>query len=182
MRVEKEIEKYKELEEITKTVEPYHPVFINDVLPVNRKNRFDYITDIKLPYSVELYSYHPGARSLNLWFCWKSDGVDPCKTNAVVHKIESSGTIPSFHTRAMRKEFMYRFSLVTKISPAVINQLYQYLTGDQSVMSAQASKEVQARLKLLLDTQDPDIVYDLSTLKKVDLRVLLNSGMNWTNI
>ena len=112
VRVEKEIEKYKELEEITKTVEPYHPVFINDVLPVNRKNRFDYITDIKLPYSVELYSYHPGARSLSLWFCWKSDGVDPCKINAVVHKIESSGTIPSFHTRAMRKEFMYRLSLV----------------------------------------------------------------------
>lgn len=161
VRVENEIEKYRELEEITKTVEPYSPVFINDVLPVNRKNRFDYITDIELPYSVELYSYHPGARSLSLWFCLKSDGVVPCKTNAVVHKIESSGTIPSFHTRAMRKEFMYRFSLVTKISPAVMNQLNQYLTVDPSVMSAQASKEVQARLKLLLETQDPDIVYDL---------------------
>ena len=42
-----------------------------------------------------------------------------------------------------------------------MNQLHQYLTGDQSVKSAQASKEVQARLKLLLDTQDPDIEYDL---------------------
>lgn len=42
-----------------------------------------------------------------------------------------------------------------------MNQLYQFLTGDQSVMSAQASKEVQARLKLLLETQDPDIVYDI---------------------
>ncbi|CAC5421869.1 unnamed protein product [Mytilus coruscus] len=165
VRTQIEIDKYKYLEEITKDVEPYQPVFTNDVFPIHRKNRFDYITGIKLSYNIEMYTYHPGARSFSLWFCWKSGTVDPCKTNAVVHKIESSGTIPSFHTRAMRKEFMYRFSL-TKISPAIMTQLYQYLTGDQSVMSAQASKDVQARLKLLLDTQDPDIVYDLRNINE----------------
>lgn len=157
------VERYKQIEiKLTETCESYEPIFLNDFFTnMDRKQRYYFINDIQFPFDIEVFAYHPGSRQCSLWFCWKSDGTDPHKTNCVIHKIENDDNIPVYHTRAMRKEFFDKFSLITKLSPSVMTALYQFLTNDQSEMPNKISKEVQARLKLLVQTQDPDIVYDL---------------------
>ena len=49
--------------------------------------------------------------------------------------------------------------------------MYQDLTGDAITSSAYISDEMKDRIKLMLDTQDPDII--------IDLRI--NNGIHGTN-
>ena len=46
-------------------------------------------------------------------------------------------------------------------SPAVLREIYQDLTGDSAAVPSEVSKAVQSRLRLALDSGDPDLVYDL---------------------
>ncbi|CAJ0825552.1 4992_t:CDS:2 [Entrophospora sp. SA101] len=46
-------------------------------------------------------------------------------------------------------------------SSSVMKVLYQDLTGDVSKPNDEQSKDIQERMKLMLDTQDPDIMIDL---------------------
>lgn len=86
------------------------------------------------------------------------------KQKRVIDLIEED--IPTYHTRYMRKQFYQRFSTVTNISPAVANEMYQWISGDTSASSNAVSKEVRQRLQLALDNQDPDIAFDLRHLNE----------------
>jgi hypothetical protein len=54
-----------------------------------------------------------------------------------------------------------QYSLIVKTSCLTLQVLYQDLTGDASVPNDEISKEMHERIKLMLDTQDPDIIIDL---------------------
>jgi hypothetical protein len=47
------------------------------------------------------------------------------------------------------------------LSPAILCTLYQDLTGNAISNSNLISQEVQERIKLMYETQDPNIVFDL---------------------
>lgn len=51
--------------------------------------------------------------------------------------------------------------MVRKLSPAIICEMYQDLTGDVVANTNSISKEVRKRLKLMLETQDASIIFDL---------------------
>ncbi len=59
----------------------------------------------------------------------------------------------------MRKRFTDRYSLLSGVNKAVLMDMYQHLTGD--VSSILISQGVQDRLQLVLDSQDPDVCFDL---------------------
>ncbi|XP_070538845.1 uncharacterized protein [Ptychodera flava] len=143
----------------------YEPVCLNDFMAPDRRKRYYYVKDLVLPFDSELFGYHRGGCNPSLWFLWKSDkAIDMSRSNSVIHKIEQD--LPVYHTRTMQKEFTTRFSLVCKASPSVMNDMYKYLTNDQSALPNKVSKEVQERLHLLLSSQDPDIVHDLRLLNE----------------
>ena len=54
-----------------------------------------------------------------------------------------------------------QYSLIIKASRTTLQVFYQNLTGDASIPNDEISKEIHDRIKLILDTQDPDIVLDL---------------------
>ena len=66
----------------------------------------------------------------------------------------------------MRRDFSDRYKHLVKTSPAVLREIYQELTGDSSAAPTAISKEMQARLRVALETDDPEIVYDLRHLNE----------------
>ena len=153
------VDRYSCVEKLLNAKEPFFPVLLNDVAPLDRKDRYFFVKEIQLPMNVEIYSFHRGNSMGTLWFIWKSgDSVDMQKSNAILHQIEKD--IPVYHTRAMKREFIDRYSLVIS-NKSVLNNVYSYLTGDPSSKASKVSRDVQARLNLMLQSGDTDLVNDL---------------------
>lgn len=51
--------------------------------------------------------------------------------------------------------------MIVKSSRSILQVLYQDLTGDVSTPDNEINKKTHERIKLMLDTQDPDIIIDL---------------------
>lgn len=108
-----------------------------------------------------MYSYHYGNNLGCLWYAWKIPAdparYDPAKSQHLISHVEQN--IKPYHSREMRRQFINRFGLVLNAKASVMTELYQFLTNDSS--STSISDDVQQRIKFLLDTQDPEVVYDL---------------------
>lgn len=62
----------------------------------------------------------------------------------------------------MRKNVINKYSLVKTLNPSILNMLYCDLTGNTSTFN-DISKDMQERLKLMLELEDPNIIVDLRT-------------------
>ena len=156
------ITRYEKLEEKLSTAEDYEePLFVNDFAPLNSRMQYVYLHEIALPFNVELYSYHHGNNLGTLWYIWRIPGdpdkYDPAKTKQMTALVEQ--TIPEYHTREMRKQFSERFGLVINAKPSVLNEMYQFFTNDCSRSTTEY--HVSQKLKFMLDSQDPEVVFDL---------------------
>ena len=158
------VARYKSLEQALAASEPYQKAFfVNDVAPADRQQHYRYVHEMQLPFAVELYHFHRGGNLGTLWWIWRAP-EDPVNTRQdagmkLIHQVTQD--LKMYHTRAMRREFADRFKNVCSASPVVVREIYQELTGDSSAAPSAVEKIVQARLQLALDTEDPDIVYDL---------------------
>lgn len=156
------VARYLDLESmLSKKGEYLDPVFVNDFAPSNSQCRYLYFKELLLPFNCELYSYAHGNNLGSLWFIWRipSDLTkrDTHKAKLVIDGIEKG--IEVYHTREMQRQFSDRYHLLAKTSQAVLKDMYQYLTGD--VSSTTTTQGVQDRLKFMLDSQDPDVWFDL---------------------
>ena len=73
-------------------------------------------------------------------------------------------SIPKYHTPAMRRQFMDQVKLLIggQVPPHVCRNIYRSLTGDNSAEIT--SSEIDKRIKLALETNDPDLIMDLCHL------------------
>ena len=76
------------------------------------------------------------------------------KSKQLMSKIDSN--IKVYHTREMRRQFVSHYGLICEAKQSVLVNMYQFLTSATSI-----SKDVEKRLKLMLDSQDPDVIFDL---------------------
>ena len=114
-------------------VPEYSHISINDILPSDRRERYFYMSDIVLPFNVEMYSYHQGGPKPSLYFMWKcDDGPDLSKSTPVIHHIEKD--LPTYHTCAMRQQFVQVFSPLVKTSPAMLVAMHRFLTDDAAAL------------------------------------------------
>ncbi|CAB3995273.1 Hypothetical predicted protein [Paramuricea clavata] len=97
---------------------------------------------------------------------WKVPGQDPDSLCQSQHTIEIvKKQIPTFHTRAMRQSLMQKYGRVApNIKPAVLRSLYRDLTDDSSAATNEHMAEIDERVRLILDMEDPNVVLDLRTL------------------
>ena len=141
-----------------------------DFLPSSKlkATRHDYIRSLKPPFATELYHYDHGNFMGKLWWIWRvsEDPIDSdsSKSTRIIYGILQS--IPVFHTRAMKKAFIERYELLTGCSSTVLAEIYEHLTGDAAAAACKVSKVVRVRLKLALEAQEPDILYDLRALNE----------------
>ena len=74
--------------------------------------------------------------------------------------------VPVYHTRAMRNKFAKEIGTLHSIDikPYVIRHAYRTLTEDSS--KEVDCMEIDSRVKLAIETNDPDLVVDLRHLNK----------------
>lgn len=82
-----------------------------------------------------LSSYNTGNSLGSLHFLWRVPNSDDItEENMAVGNAEAARVIqpglPTFHTRAMRKQFFHDFSLFRCARPAVLKEMYRQLTGN----------------------------------------------------
>ena len=81
------------------------------------------------------------------------------RNTTVMDKLK--GDLPVYHTRAMHKAAVGSFGRICGVKPAFMRELYRKLTGDASSSHDAAEAVGDERLRLALDTEDPEIIYDL---------------------
>jgi hypothetical protein len=57
----------------------------------------------------------------------------------------------------------FKYSLFKKVTPVVLRTLYFDLTGDASTTNNVISKEIEERLRIMMQLEDPSIIVDLRT-------------------
>ena len=169
VRSAKEAATYCKLQEELDSSEPYQKVvFVNDFAPTDRRGRYHYMHGLRMPFAVEVFQYEHGNNLATLSLVWRAPSEPSESNNNETCKIIDwfRSDIPVYHTRAMRRQFVHRYSLLTSLSPAMLTEIYQHLTSGASAMPTKVSQDLQTRLRLALDSQDPDLVYDLRTLNE----------------
>ena len=161
------VERYKALEQKLQLSGEYgSPVFLNDFAPVNSRLRYIYFHEIAFPFKIEIYIYHHGNNLGSLWYAWQipcdPQKYDLNKSREIVSLIQQN--INQYHSREMRRQFSQRFGLVLKAKPAVMMELYQFLTGD--ISSTSVEENVQQKLQFMLDSQDPEVVHNLRDINR----------------
>lgn len=61
----------------------------------------------------------------------------------------------------MRRDFIQTFGHVTQTKSAFLREMYKQLTGDQCASINLAESEIDARIKQMVDCEDPDLIWDL---------------------
>ena len=136
---------------------------INELLPSDRRKRYNLIQCLKngLLSPAILATYSPGSNIGNIYWLWLTDATDMSSAIQSCHQVIEfiKSSIPAYHTRAMRKIMFDKFGLVSKnMNKAILWHFYRDLTGDKS------EKEVDERVDLLFELEEPDFIYDLRSL------------------
>ena len=170
------IKKYRAIEEVLIDTEFYSEILLDPFLPQERRQRFEFKDNLRggLPFPAEMFTVFDGCSTLT--FIWR---VPPEMSKRNLNKTrELCGHIENtyskvYHSRAMRKKFQSRYSLLLKqhgvgvgVLPSILREIYSDLTEDASLPSNAISKNVQLRLQILLDSEDPDMVFDLRHFNK----------------
>lgn len=107
-----------------------------------------------------MYTYSSVNSCGNLYFIWtvseeESELALLTQSQAVVWKVEA--TIPTYHTHAMRKQFVHDFQLLVLMEPKVTREMYYCLTGDSSASCNLIEATVDEQIKRILQLQYPVI-------------------------
>ena len=155
---------YDELKNDLSSTDIYKPLCLQDYAPKDRYDRRDWLQNLQLPFPVSVYTYCSGNYYGNTTYAWRlpedlNDRSDESQMNAISQVRE---TIPIYSTRAMRMDFINKFSKVTKTKPAILRAMWSYLQGTKSAPENEIESTVDERVtKFLLESYDVDLIYDL---------------------
>lgn len=123
-----------------------------------------WVEGLQLPYRISMYGFHHGNNLGTTRLVWKlpvrvKDRDQAAEVNVLS---EIRALLPVYSTRAMRMEFLETYQKSTKQQPAVLRNLYRFLTGDAAAPETAAQAAVDSRtMEFLLDADDTDLVFDL---------------------
>ena len=158
--------RYQELSRVLNTSALYQPIFLNDLLPSDSKERYVHL--VQLPLAIQnqavRFTHTAGNNKGNTHFIWRIP-VDTSQeelfneNGRVITEIHKS--ISVYHTRAMRHEVVRSYGCLCNAKPAVLREIYHQLTSDSSANANVQQEQVDERVKLALDCEDEDIIWDL---------------------
>ena len=143
-------------------------VVVEDICPSDPRRKYEYLQMMKssgLALNAAMLTYMHGNNMGNTHFMWKvpKQGSDSSQSHRTIEAVGEQ--IRTFHTRAMRHSLLHKYGRVApNIKPAVMRSLYRELTGDSSAAANEHIAEIDERVRLLLDMEDPDIVLNLRAL------------------
>ena len=107
----------------------YDMLFVNDFCSVDPKKKYQYVQDLKKGLTVPSIMY---TASLGPNFGNHAQGISleaaTVEDMRIINQIKQ--TLPTYHSRALRRAFMNRFGLVASGAKShVLRQIYHELTG-----------------------------------------------------
>ena len=144
------------LEQLNKS-DDYEVISLENFLP-DRKLIKPFIDNLTFPYDTQLLTYSFGNHLGNIYFIWKVQEEIKSKETSTVHHILTK--LPQFSTRAMRREFLNRYSQCSDKS--LLRDMYRFITNDASAGESSDEAAVDNRvIGFLAESDDADLVYDL---------------------
>jgi hypothetical protein len=145
----------------------YEVVNVREFAPMPKRKRYLFIRELEkgLSSNTFLLTYTHGSSIGNYHFLWKvpehvHDHGCASENLRLVEKIKKE--IPTYHTRAMKKEFFYLCGRISPSSkPYVLRNIYCALTGDNSAARTTDEAEMNERISEAITMEDPDIIIDL---------------------
>jgi hypothetical protein len=135
-----------------------YSVSLMDFQSDDRFERRRWMDKLVTSYPLTIYIYRQGNYLGNLAFVWKLPPHDVMKVKV---KMKVKELIPKYSSRGMRKDFIDRYK-TAGVKPAILRDIYRYLTDDVSAAESSKQNEVDERVaKFLLECDDPDQFYDL---------------------
>lgn len=158
--------RYKSLNDHLGKSEPFKPMCVDEYTPQDTRQRRYYIDNLKCGISYKCMHLKIAAGN-NLGahnFIWRIRSDVPesemfNENNDVVQSLTRE--VPLYHTRAMRRLFMEKASLMCNIKSKDARYIYRELSGDNSAPETFEQREIDKRVELAFDMQDPDILTDL---------------------
>ena len=150
------------------------PVEIGQMLPADHRRKYDWVEEIRKGLRVPLVhvTYSPGSNIGNIHWIWHSDAtsIDNAlqRVQPIIEHLKQN--IPQYHTRAMRREAYAKFGLVMATTnksvlrhlyKSVLRHLYKDFVSDSSASANLSEAEIDSRVNLLFELEDPSLVYDL---------------------
>ncbi len=147
---------------------PYCFIDLSELSPSDPKKKYMFIKTLKLGLRVPamLLVHSTGNNYGNTHFAWQvpDASLEEAIQNSQVVIEDIKTSLPVFHSRHMRKEFVNKFGTVSSVKPAILRYFYQDLTGDFSGSETASQSELDGRVKQMFELEDPDIVTDLRHL------------------
>ena len=160
-------EQYQHLQDVLQSQPPYTPIHLCDYTPVNSVEKRKWLHDLKLPDPFVLYSYQHGNFLGTEHFIWRIPADLSLRDENENAKalLPVTSNIKVYSTRAMRKQFINKYSHKANISPSVLRAIFHDLCDDPSASESSEQAAVDSRItKFFLSTEDPDLLLDLRVL------------------
>jgi hypothetical protein len=116
---------------------------------------------------VKIYSHHFGNYYGNFTFAWRiPENVSDREDRGNLDAISSiRDDLDTYSTRAIRKSFIMRYARVNGLKPAILRDVFRFLTNDSAAAESKNQSEVDDRVaEFLLDADDAHLFYDLRKL------------------
>ena len=157
---------YQMVEEKLCGLEMYEPLHLADYEPEERYQRRHWTDKLHLSTDVAFMKKSYGGRIGNINIIWK---IDRSNEN---HDQEMGKTLllvnnglPEYHTRQMRKDFIQKFSNISRVPTEVLRQMYQDITGDDSKATNKSEENRRQRLvEILASHEDEGLVQDMRSI------------------
>ena len=96
-----------------------------------------------------------------MWHCTAENIEEAISiSQPIIEQIK--GDIPEYHTRAIRREAFQMFGLTTPTTKkAVLRHIYKVLVGDCSSAANLLQSEIDERVQVMFDLEEPSLIYDL---------------------
>ena len=154
-------ERFQKLWDVLCKKNDYEPLCLLDIEPQDSLEWFRWLQNISLPVAVQLYRYSCGNYYGNLNFIWKVETIDGDNMIKAVDSVRQ--ILPTFSTRAMRKEIIQRYS--REVQPALLRNIFSFITNDSSAAETALLEKVDESVAVFLaESDDPDLFYDMRKL------------------
>ena len=158
--------RYKALNDHVGKQEPFNPICVDEYTPPDTRKRRYYIDNLKTGLAYKcMHLKIAGGNNLGAHnFIWRvrTDVTEAEIFNENRDVVQSlMRNVPVYHTRAMRRLFIQKASLMCNVKCKDARYIYRELSGDNSAPETVDQFEVDKRVALAFDMQDPEILTDL---------------------
>lgn len=157
-----EDERYNLLVHRLNNINQYEPIDLCDLEPSNKEERRKWLTDMKVPFPITVFTYRYGNYLGNLNMVWKIPvHIRERKTSVECKLVQDIiQQIPKYKTRRMQKDFVVRYNMFAK--PVVLRNMFQYLTEFECTPENMAEADIDLRFcETLLHSEDTELIFDL---------------------